>query len=521
MLLVSAGVVTLFVLWGVLSPESLSELSGDALARVTGALDWAFVLASGGFLVLAVWLAASRYGHVRLGGPDARPEFRTASWIAMMFSAGMGIGLMFWGVSEPVSHLLAPPPGGGEPGTRETALDAMEWSYFHWAAHPWAMYAVVGLALAYFGYRRGGKPLISETFRPLIGDRVDGTAGRAIEVLAIVATLFGSATSLGLGALQITSGLDYVWGVDPSDALAVAVIGVLTLAFLASALSGVHRGIQWLSSTNMVLALLLVVFVLAVGPTVAILDTFTSSVGGYLTALPGMATTTGANADPAWLGSWTIFYWAWWISWTPFVGAFIARISRGRTVREFVLGVILAPSLVSFVWFSVLGGTALDLSLDGVTAIGDAVGESPEAGLFATLQQLPWFTATSVLVVVLVALFFVSGADAAAVVLAMMSSRGSVEPARPVVALWGVLTGLVAGVLLLAGGLGAVQTMCIVAAFPFMLVMVGTCVSLVLELRRRHRPEPPDGPGRPAARTLDLTAAEDGARRRGADPVAP
>ena len=331
-------------------------------------------------------------------------------------------------------------------------------------------------------------------FRPILGDRVDGPLGKAIEVLAIFATLFGSATSLGLGALQINSGLDYVWGIESSTPLAIAIIAVLTLLFVLSACSGVSRGIQWLSNGNMVLAVSILVFVLLVGPTIFIVNTFTESIGGYLTSLPSMSFKVGAFGGSEWLSGWTIFYWAWWISWSPFVGAFIARISRGRTIREFVLGVILAPSLVSFVWFSVRGGTALHSELGGSRTISAAVAEGPEAGLFATLTELPLFTVTSMAVIVLVALFFVSGADAAALVMGMLSSRGSTSPARPVVILWGALTGLVASVLLLAGGLSALQQVTIIAAFPFMLVMIAMCWSLVVELRKEPRTPLPTDP---------------------------
>ena len=489
-LLISVALVTLFVLWGVLFTENLAAVAAAVLAQVISMFGSVFVLASAGFLVLAVVLAVSRFGQIRLGGDEERPEFRTVSWVAMMFSAGMGIGLMFWGVSEPISHFITPPPGGPEAGSEQAALTAMEYSYFHWAAHPWAMYAVVGLALAYFGFRKGERNLISSVFRPILGNKVDGPIGRAVEILAIFATLFGSATSLGLGALQINSGLNYVWGIENSTTLAIVIIAVLTVAFIGSACSGVSRGIQWLSNANMVLAVAIIGFVLVAGPTIFIVNTFTESIGGYLTHLPSMSFKVGAFGGSEWLSGWTIFYWAWWISWSPFVGSFIARISRGRTIREFVLGVILAPSLVSFIWFSVLGGTALNLELGGSTTISDAVAQGPEAGLFATLTELPLFTLTSVVVIILVALFFVSGADAASVVLGMLSSRGSLSPSRPVVILWGTLTGLTAAVLLLAGGLNALQQVTIIAAFPFMLVMIGMCWSLVVELRKEPRTPP-------------------------------
>ncbi|MGR4849347.1 BCCT family transporter [Streptomyces sp. LARHCF252] len=481
-LYISVTLSALFVGWGVFFTDNLATVAETTLGRIIDNFGWLFVLTSSGFVVLAAVLAFSRFGSVRLGRDGERPEFSTASWVAMMFSAGMGIGLMFYGASEPIMHMSSPPPGSAKAGSEDAARLALEYSYFHWAIHPWAMYAVAGLALAYFGFRKNGNSLVSSAFRPLLGDRVDGPLGKSIDILAIFATLFGSAVSLGLGALQVNRGLKEVWGIPDSTALAVSIIAVLTVLFVLSALSGVHRGIQWLSNGNMILAAALLLFVFVVGPTVFILESQTEALGGYLASLPKMSFTTGAFGGGEWLSSWTVFYWAWWISWTPFVGTFIARISRGRTIREFIVGVIIAPSLVSVAWFAILGGAALNQEMHG-GHLAAAVAEGEEAGLFATLQNLPWFPVTSVLVMILVGLFFVSGADAASVVLGMLSCRGSMTPSRLVVILWGTLTGLVAAVLLLAGGLEAVKQVAIIAAFPFLFVMLGLCVSLVKALR--------------------------------------
>jgi glycine betaine transporter len=495
---VSLVIAALFVGWGVLANDSLSTAASEALAWTISGFGWVFVLASLGFVVLSVVLAVSRFGQVRLGGDDERPEFRTVSWVAMMFSAGMGIGLMFFGAAEPLYHLTSPPPMVDvQPNTADAAETAMEYSFFHWAFHPWAMYAVVGLALAYFAFRKGRAVLVSSAFFPLIGERAAGGPGRAIDILAIFATLFGSATSLGLGALQINSGLSQLSDLPGSTAIAVGIIAALTAAFVVSAVTGVHRGIQFLSNTNMVLAVLLLAFLFVVGPTIFILNTFTESVGDYLGGFVPLSFTAGAFGGTAWLSAWTIFYWAWWISWTPFVGTFIARISRGRTIREFVLGVILVPSLVSFVWFSVMGGTAIDLQLRGVD-FGDELAAGEEVALFAVLRNFPGFTVSALLVIVLVALFFVSGADAASVVMGMLSSHGSLEPRVWVTVLWGTLTGAVAIMLLLAGGLDALRTLCILAAFPFMFVMLGVGVGLYRELQKEPHGTPRS---RAAART--------------------
>jgi glycine betaine transporter len=490
---IAAGISTAFVLWGVLDSDGVATVADDVLSWVISTFGWLFVLSTAAFLVFAAILAFSRFGRIRLGKDDDRPEFRTASWIAMMFSAGMGIGLVFFAVAEPISHLTAPPAGTERAGTDAAAQQAMSLSYFHWALHPWAIYAIVGLALAYFTFRRGLPNLISSAFYPLLGDRIYGPIGRSIDILAIFATLFGSATSLGLGALQINSGLDFLWGVEPADGIAVAVIAVLTAAFVLSAVSGVHRGIQWLSNTNMLLAIGLLVFLLVVGPTVFQFETLVESIGGYLTTIVPASFRTGAFGDEEWLSAWTIFYWAWWISWAPFVGTFIARISKGRTIREFVIGVLLIPSGVSFAWFAVFGGAAIDLQLSGAADLGGIVG-TPEVALFTTLEEFPLSGITSFVVVILVALFFISGADAASLVMGMLSSRGSLTPTRAVTVVWGVSTGAAAAILLLANGLSALQQAAIIAAAPFTLVMIGLCISLFKGLARDAvpliRPEP-------------------------------
>jgi choline/carnitine/betaine transport len=484
---IAAAISVAFVLWGVLDTEGLGNVADDVLSWIISTFGWLFVLSTVAFLVFAAVLAFSRFGRVRLGQDDDRPEFRTSSWIAMMFSAGMGIGLMFFAVAEPISHMTAPPAGTERAGTEAAAQQAMAISYFHWALHPWAVYAIVGLALAYFTFRRGMPNLISSAFYPILGDRVNGPIGRSIDILAIFATLFGSATSLGLGALQINSGLDFLWGVEAADGVAVLIIALLTAAFVLSAVSGVHKGIQWLSNTNMVLAILLVLFLLVVGPTVFQFETLVESVGGYLSMIVPASFRTGAFGDEEWLSAWTIFYWAWWISWAPFVGTFIARISKGRTVRQFVVGVLGIPSGVSFAWFAVFGGAAIDLQLSGAANLGEIVG-TPEVALFTMLEEFPISGITSFVVIVLVALFFVSGADAASLVMGMLSTRGSLTPPRPITVFWGISTGAAAAILLLAGGLSALQQAAIIAAAPFTLVMIGLCVSVFKGLSQEAAP---------------------------------
>ncbi|MFJ8826806.1 BCCT family transporter [Streptomyces sp. NPDC102467] len=487
---VTAVLTLAFVVWGSVATDSLESVSTSALKGLIHNGGWAFMLAATGFVVFALWLAISRYGKITLGEEGEEPEFRTVSWVAMMFSAGMGIGLMFYGVSEPLAHFTTPPPGTDPADSADAMETAMATTLFHWTLHPWAIYAVVGLAIAYSTFRRRRRQTISSVFVPLIGEKhAHGAWGRVIDIIAIFATLFGSAASLGLGALQIGSGFEVLnWMDKASTGLLVSIIAVLTVAFVASAVSGVEKGIQWLSNINMVLALILAVFVFIAGPTIIVLDLLPTSIGAYLGNLPQLIGRTEASSGKGvadWLGSWTVFYWAWWISWTPFVGMFIARISRGRTIRQFVGGVILVPSTVSLLWFAIFGGTAMKMKEHGQLAGAS----SQEAQLFGVLHEFPIATASSLLVMILVGIFFVSGADAASIVMGTLSQKGALEPGRFVVIFWGVVTGAVAAVMLLIGNgsgnaLTGLQNLTILVAAPFTLVMIGMCVALMRDLRQ-------------------------------------
>jgi glycine betaine transporter len=503
---VSVGLSTLFVLWGVFFTENLARVASAILDYVIATFGWVYIIATFGFLLFVLYLAFSRHGGTRLGRDTDRPEFRTASWLAMMFSAGMGIGLMFFGVYEPVSHFSNPPFDLARPETAHAAQLAVQYSYFHWGLHAWGIFAVVGLALAYSVFRKGRRGLISPMFYPLLGERVEGPIGKAIDILAIFATLFGSATSLGLGALQIGGGLKSVFGLPNAIVLELAIIATMTFFFTLSAVTGVHRGIQYLSNINMILAAALLLFLLACGPTVFLLNFFTDSVGNYIGDFFQMSFRSAVFGNATWMQDWTIFYWAWWISWAPFVGTFIARISRGRTIREFVFGVLLVPSLVSFIWFSVFGGAAINLELAGKADISAETSQA--AVLFDTLNAFPLSAVTSVLAIVLVALFFVSGADAASVVLGMLSSGGTLKPKTTVIIIWGTLTGLCAAVLLLAGGLNALQQAAILAAIPFAVVMIALCSALLRELQAERwvRLQPQSTAKGAAATTRSRTA---------------
>jgi len=484
---VSAALVVAFVVWGVVSTDTLSSVSAAVLAAVITGGGWAFVLVASAFVVFALWLAFSRYGKIPLGADDEAPEFRTVSWIAMMFSAGMGIGLMFYGVAEPLAHFTSPPPGTVPAGSPQALDVAMATTLFHWTLHPWAIYAVVGLAIAYSTFRRGRRQLISSAFAPLLGERhTEGGFGKLVDILAIFATLFGSAASLGLGALQIGAGLQLNGVPAVGEVLLVGIIVVLTIAFVCSAVTGIANGIQWLSNINMVLAGVLALVVFVAGPTILILNLIPTAIGDYFGDLADMAArtaATGGDGTAEWLAGWTVFYWAWWISWTPFVGMFIARISRGRSIKQFVVGVLLIPSAVSLLWFAIFGGAAINLQRSGT----DLAAQSTEGQLFGLLNSMPLGAVLSIIAMILVAIFFVSGADAASIVMGTLSQKGTIEPQRWIVVFWGVVMGAIAAIMLIIGAgkgdaLTGIQNITIIMAAPFALVMVALCIALAKDL---------------------------------------
>lgn len=504
---ITGAIAVAFVVWGFVGRDSLSETSKGALNWVMEYTGWLFMVLASLFVIFVLWLALGKFGNIPLGKDGEKPEFRTISWVAMMFAAGMGIGLMFYGVAEPLFHYISPPPGTVDGRTPDAIQTAMATSIFHWTLHPWAMYAVVGIAMAYGTYRLGRKQLVSAAFTSLFGIRmVEGPLGKFINILAIFATLFGTAASLGLGALQIGSGLtSNGWMGEVGTPVLVVIVAILTFCFVASAVSGISRGIQWLSNINMVLAVVLALIVFVAGPTLFILNLIPSAVGDYARDLAEMSSRTEAVGDDAlrsWMTSWTIFYWAWWISWTPFVGLFIARISRGRTIRQFVTGVLLVPSIVSVIWFCIFGGTAFHVQQEAdkagtpglVTMVDGAPSINFDGALFDLVKNLgmpEWLTVGVIaLAMVLVAIFFVTGADAASIVMGSLSSNGAEHPRRGVVIFWGTLTGAVAAVMLLAGGdepseaLSGLQRVTIVAALPFILVMLLLCFALAKDLRR-------------------------------------
>lgn len=483
---VSITVVVLVVLVGALRPAEFAEGATAILGATTRQLGWFYLAATFAFLLFALVVAFSQYGTIRLGAEDEEPEYSNASWFAMLFSAGMGIGLVFWGVAEPLSHYVDP-PAGVPARTPGAARAAMRYAFFHWGLHAWGIYAVLALAIAYFSFRKGEPGLVSRTLVPLLGARARGGVGAVVDILAVIATAFGVATSLGLGTLQINGGLAHLTGLPVTLGVQLTIIAIVTVLYETSAVTGLDRGIRILSNVNLLLAGALLAFTLVVGPTSFIADTFTTTLGDYLQNLVQMSLRLTPFAGGEWIASWTLFYWAWWIAWAPFVGTFIARISRGRTIREFILGVLVAPSLFGFLWFAVFGGTALELELFRGGGLADAAVANVTTALFLTLERLPLGTVLSIVATLLIVMFFITSADSATFVLGMLTSGGSLNPSNRIKLTWGLLQAAIAAVLLTVGGLEGLQTASIIAAAPFALIMLLVCASLFRALQEEGR----------------------------------
>ncbi len=483
---ISVALILALLLVAGLAPERMNTAADAAMQWVTATSGWSLLVIPLGLIALLLVLALTRVGGIRLGPDDSRPEYPTYAWIAMLLGAVMGIGMITYGVAEPVSHLVAPPHGLAEPGSPDAVVDALRFTFLDWGLHAWAVFAVFGLAIGYSTHRLGNKGLVSPILRPLIGRHADGALGRAVDVLVILSTLFGTTTSLGLGAAQISQGLAQITGLElTTTGVQLVVIALVTVLFTASAMSGIGRGIRYLSEATMVIAAALLLFVLITGPTSWLINVLLRSLGGYVGDFVEISLLLPTDGeDLAWMQGWTYFMMAWWISWGAFVGIFLARISRGRTIRQFVLVVLGLPTLVFSVWFSVFGGSAMFMDLERGTSIGDAAAEDVNTAFFGLLDQLPLTTLTSVVAVGLVVLYFITGADSNTYVLAVLSSDGHLEPGRWVTCLWGLLTGATAAVLLYAGGLEALQTAVMLSAAPFILVILALAISLVMMLRR-------------------------------------
>lgn len=459
----------------------------DALSQyLIAQMGWFYILSMSFFLIVALYIGFSRFGRIRLGEDDSRPEFGRLTWLSMLFSAGMGIGLLFFGVAEPLMHFYQPDPPSLDAGSIAAARNSMSLTFFHWGLHPWACYTLVGLALAYFSFRKKLPLTFRSALYPLLGKRVNGPIGHIVDIVAIVSTLFGVATSLGLGALQINSGLNAVFGLTESTLVQVGLIAAITGVATVSVVSGLSKGIRILSESNMILATLLLIFIFLLGPTQHLLNAFVGNIGNYLQTLPTHSFWTAAfnPRRQEWLADWTVFYWAWWISWSPFVGMFLARISKGRTVREFVFGVLFTPVVLTLAWFTIFGNTALYFELTGATDLQALVNESLPRTLFAFLDAFPLAELMKGVATISVILFFVTSSDSASLVIDMLASGGQLSPHKGLKVFWAVTEGLVAIVLLLAGGLAALQTAAITTALPFCLVLILGVFGLMKALKK-------------------------------------
>lgn len=485
---ISLAVAFVFILWGVFFPENVERILGYVNDFISSTFGWVYMLAMTGFVLFALFLVISPYGKIRLGRQDEEPQYKYFTWFSFLFTAGMGVGLVFFGVTEPLTHYYTPPTVEGE--LMAAQQEALQYTLFHWGLHPWAVYAIVGLALAYFNFRHHAPLLMSSSLVPLIGDRrANGWMGKSVDVLAVFGTIFGIATSLGLGATQVSAGLSYSFDfIENTIMTQMIVIVLITLGFVASAITGLNKGIRYLSIGNVVTAITLMIFVFIFGSTIQMIESFLTNTGNYIQNLPSM--TLGMNAfegDRLFLDDWTLFYWAWWIGWAAFVGSFIARVSRGRTIREFILGVIGVPVVFSALWFAVFGvaGIETDTVLDG-GLYSLMVDEGNEVALFAFLENYPAAPLIMGIAILLIASFFITSADSGTFVLGMLTTGGSLNPPLRVKLTWGAILAGTAMVLLFSGGLNALEMAMLIAAFPFTFVVILLAISLFKALRDEY-----------------------------------
>ncbi len=482
----SAIVVGIIVALGAIFPTQFGGITADISAWISKYFGWYYMIITILMVFFCVFIIFSPIGKLKLGKPQDKPEFNTISWFAMLFSAGMGIGLVFYGAAEPMSHFISPPTAS--PESKAAMTESMRSTFLHWGFHAWAIYGVVALALAYAQFRKGEPGLLSKTLRPLLGDKVDGPIGTFIDVLSVFATVVGVAVSLGMGALQINGGLEYLFGVPNNIVIQGIIIVIVTVLFLASAWSGLSKGIQYLSNLNLILASILLIVTLIIGPTILILNMFTSSTGALFDSFlfNGFDIAPLNEQKSAWLNDWTLYYWGWWMSWSPFVGIFIARVSRGRSIREFILGVMLVPTIVSFIWFSVFGVTGIEVG----KKTPEIFKMTTETQLFGVFNELPMGMLLSLVSLALICIFFITSADSATFVLGMQTTYGSLEPAGRIKIVWGIAQSLIAFVLLFSGGdtgLGALQSAAIISAFPFSFIIIMMIIAFYKDANQERK----------------------------------
>ena len=501
---ISAGLILFVCVYGAGFSEHAAITFNSLQSWLTTNFGWFYMASIAFFFGFVVYLAFSRFANIKLGPDDSEPDYSYLSWFAMLFSAGMGIGLLFFGVSEPLTHFTQPPLGAGN--TAQSAGHAMEITFFHWGLQAWSVYIVVGLSLAYFSFRHGLPLSVRSALYPLIGDKIYGPIGHAVDIFAVLGTMFGVATSLGLGVMQVNAGLNFLFGIEVSTSVQIVLIIGITAMATVSVVAGLDAGIRRVSELNLMLAMIMLIFILLAGPTATLLGALMQNIGGYLSSMVDMTFNLYAYQPIEWMGDWTLFYWSWWISWSPFVGMFIARISRGRTIREFIVGVLLVPAGFTFLWLSLFGNTALTMELadSSIGLVNAALVDSPTA-LFLMLDQLPWSYVMSLVATLLIITFFVTSSDSGSLVIDIITSGGNEDPPVWQRIFWAIIEGAVAAALLLAGGLSALQTAAITSALPFAFVMFLMCFGLYRglnaeTLKRPYRPMPAPVPQYPSAK---------------------
>jgi len=478
----ASAIIIALLLYTVALPEQAQSLFTLIQSSIVDNGSWFYVLTVAFIFFFVIFLGLSRYGDIRLGPDHATPDYSMLTWLSMLFAAGMGIGLMFFGVAEPLMHYLSPPTA--DKGTVEAVQEAMKMTFFHWGLHAWAIYAIVALVLAYFSYRHSLPLTLRSALYPLIGDRIYQWPGHLVDVFAVVSTVFGVATSLGLGASQVNSGFGYLFGIDVSVTNQIVIMTVIVGLAVISVATGLDKGIKILSETNMVLAVILLLLIFVLGPTVFLLQAYLQNIGDYIADIVHNTFNLFAYKKTDWIGGWTIFYWGWWLAWAPFVGLFIARISRGRTIREFIIGVMLIPTVFTLFWMTIFGNSAIDLVHNqGVVELGEMVSKDSSVALFVFLENFPLSTVLSFFSVLMIVIFFVTSCDSGAMVVDMLCSHGSNNTPLWQRVYWAVGIGVVAAILLLAGGLNALQTMTIASALPFAIVLLLAIVGLIKALR--------------------------------------
>lgn len=475
------------VLWGSFAPDTLNELTTGITGFIYTRFGWFYKIILVAVVAFCFFIMFSRFGDVRLGGDDDEPEFSLPAWFSMLFSAGMGIGLLFFATAETISHAFVSSPNA-VPGSDQAVLDSLQYAYLHWGVHGWGLYATVGLVLAYFQFRVGSPGLISSTLEPLFGkERMRGTAGQMVDTLAIIATVVGVASTLGFGAAQINSGLTFLFNAPNAFWFQLVILGAATVLYIVSAWSGLGKGIKYLSSINMWLAILLMCVLFMVGPTVYILNLFTTTIGNYIDNIVQMSFDLKpvSEVQRGWVNDWTIFYWAWWISWAPFVGMFIARVSKGRTIKEFMTGVLIAPALFTMMFFAVFGGSALNVEQKGLAQLSTLATETVTFGMY---EHYPLGTILSVVTIVVIAIFFITSADSASFVLGMFSTGGKLNPSNVVKVIWGLMLSSMAAIVLYSGGIHGFQNMLIIAALPFSIILILSVVSFYKHIKETEQP---------------------------------